>query len=148
MNVAQASFAQGRPQAFNHWRMNPLSLMGKIADWYNGTQWIYMYACMCVCVCVYIIFFSLCANSIGTSKKLGKPNNQHKAEISSNKPQSKHQIFTWKPFNEKGKTTGPSPVKNFHYWIKSLQQFSLKLMLKTTKTLKNTIKDYKKFTSH
>ena len=55
---------------------------------------------------------SVCANSIGTSKKLGKHNNLHKAEISSKKPQSKHQIFTWKPFNEKGRTTGPSLVKN------------------------------------
>ena len=65
MNVAQASFAQGRPQAFTHWRMNPLSLLGKIADWYNSTQWIYMYVCICVCVCVcvcvyiYIFFLSL-----------------------------------------------------------------------------------------
>ncbi len=62
---------------------------------------------------------------MATSNKLGRHNNQHKKKNPTTIHHQDTKFLRGKPSNEKGKTTGPSPVKIFHYKIMSLQQSSL-----------------------
>ena len=62
---------------------------------------------------------------MATSNKLGRHNNQHKKKNPTTIHHQDPKFLRGKPSKEKGKTTGPSPVKIFHYKIMSLQQSCL-----------------------
>ena len=87
----------------------------------------------------FFFFFSL-YNLIGISKK--KKSNkhyQHKQKYLKTNHNQDIDFLCGKLSNEKGKTTGPSLVKNLPLLNNEFTTIFSKQMLKTTKTLKNTI---------
>ena len=59
-----------------------------------------------------ISFFPLCTNLMDISDKLAKHNNKYKLKNSATIHNQDTKFLCGKPFNEKGKTTGPSLVKS------------------------------------
>ena len=129
-----SKLAQGRPQAFTHWRMNPLFLLEKIANWYHNKKWNYFF--------LLLFFFVQSNRNLKKKKKTNKQTNKH-CQHKQKYPKTNHNqdidFLCGKLSNEKGKTTGPSLVKNLPLLNNEFTTIFSKQMLKTTKTLKNTI---------